>query len=219
MLHSPASIPRKDRVSDITTGRFLPNRLALLFLRALEEDIGREGNRAVLRTCGIDGRGEEYPPDDLQKSISFEWFSRVCATLASEYGGDGAQSMVRRSVREAFRRALPPLAELAESKTSPLFLQTGRSRMDLGMQGVTRLLGAISDIECSFLQAGESRLFVLYACPECTGRTGHPLCAGMAGLVRGALDWLGVEPALPVTETHCMAAGAPFCEFSFPEPV
>jgi predicted hydrocarbon binding protein len=88
-------------------------------------------------------------------------------------------------------------------------------RIVAGLESVVRLLELVSDMEGSVISLPREYRIRVSACPECAGRrSAGGACHGVSGMLRGALDWFGIDPAIPVTEVECIAGGAPVCEFS-----
>lgn len=214
-------IPRTDfqiaerAVPSIAAGKFLPNRMLFHFLQGLEATAGRTAAALIWNSAGGGRECLSSVPDDLEKAIPFECFSALCAAVEVEFGESGSRGILQRCGRTAFTHTLRSTASIAGIDGPPLRASPGADRIAAGLESVVRLLKLISDMECSLIALPRSFRIRVSACPECAGRrSAGRACHGIGGMLRGALDWFGIDPAIPVTELECIAGGAPVCEFT-----
>ena len=206
---------RSEKVPFFATGKYLPNRIVFFFRQALEGTMGRTAVDRIW--LGAGPRDECLLPvmDDLEKAVDFSCFSALCSSIEKVYGEEGARAILHRSGRMAFSRTLRSTAALVGLEGPHLYAQSGSDRISAGLLSVTRLLSLLSDMECSVASTPQGYRFSVTGCPECAGRTcGGSLCHSVAGMLRGALDWFGIDPGIPVVETDCIACGAAGCNFS-----
>ncbi len=202
-------------MSSVAAERFLPNRMLFHFYQALEAAAGRAATALIWKSAG--SRRECLPAvtDDLEKAVAFVCFSTLCEAIEGEYGENGARGILERCGRAAFSQTLRSTAAIAGLDGPQLHATAGPGRMADGLASVARLLELISDMECAVESRPQEYRFHVAACPECLGRrSGGKICYSITGMLRGALDWLGIDPAVPVTETGCIAGGAAGCDFS-----
>jgi predicted hydrocarbon binding protein len=196
----------------IAAGKYLPNRLVFDFLQALRELIGRTASEGVWRQPGREDGCPPAPPDDLEKSVDFSCFSALCGAVCAVYGEDAARSILYRCGRAAFGRILQTTSALVGLEGPHFYASSGSERIAEGLPSAARLINILSDMDCSMTADRRTYRFRCNACPECVGRPGDGgICFGTAGIFRGALDWFGIDPELPVAETAC---GTPGCSFS-----
>jgi predicted hydrocarbon binding protein len=202
-------------VPSIAAGFFLPNRMLFHFHHALEETAGRTATALIWNCAGP--RRECLPAvaDDLEKAVAFTCFSALCESIEREYGESGARGILQRCGRAALTQTLRTTAAMVDLDAPRLRPSAGSDRMADGLASVARLLELVSDMECSVASLPPGYRFRVSACPECMGRrSGGKICHSVGGMLRGALDWFGVDPAVPVTEIECSAGGAAGCVFS-----
>jgi hypothetical protein len=200
------------------TEKFLPNRLVWFHWLAMEENIGRMGTQTILRSAGLPAPSASFPWNDLEKSIDFSRYAALCSSIADAYGEQAARDLLFRSARKAFPRLLQGTAAIAGVEGPRFFMQPDHFRITEGLASVSKLLRALSDMRCSSTRTGDGWRFSILLCPECAGRSGEDcICQSMAGMIRGALDWFGMDPAVPVREVRCKASGSEECEFSVQE--
>ena len=209
----------------IAAGKFLPNRMVFFFRQALEDTIGRTAVELIWRSVGSrrkclspSGFLGGFPPvkDDLEKAVDFECFASLCASIEQEYGGSGARTILHQAGCVSLSQTLRSTAEMVGLEGPRLHARNDSDRIAEGLTSVARLLELISDMRCSAEALPQGYCFRVTACPECMGRRTGRICYSIGGMLRGALDWLGVDPAVSVTETKCIAEGAVGCEFSLP---
>jgi len=202
-------------VPSIAAGKFLPNRMLFHFHQALEETTGRTATALIWNSAGP--RRECLPAvtDDLEKAVAFARFSALCESIEREYGESGARGILQRCGRAALSQTLRSTAAIVGLDAPRLRPTAGSDRMADGLESVARLLELVSDMECSVDALPQGYRFRISACPECMGRrSGGKICHSVGGMLRGALDWFGIDPAVPVTEFACSAGGAAGCDFS-----
>ncbi|MGB7537527.1 MAG: hypothetical protein WBM17_03215 [Anaerolineales bacterium] len=199
----------------IAAGFFLPNRMLFHFHQALEETAGRTATALIWNSA--EPRRECLPAvtDDLEKAVAFTFFSALCESIEREYGESGARGILRRCGRAALTQTLRSTAAIVGLDAPRLSTSAGSDRLADGLASVARLLELLSDMECRVDSLPRGYRFRVSACPECLGRrSGGNICHSVGGMLRGALDWFGIDPAVPVTEIECGAGGASGCDFS-----
>jgi predicted hydrocarbon binding protein len=202
-------------LSSVAAGRYLPNRMLFLFYQALEATAGRTATALIWKSAGP--RRECLPAvaDNLEKAVAFACFSALCEAIEREYGESGARGILERCGRAAFSQTLRSTAAIAGLDGPQLRAAAGPERMADGLASVARLLELVSDMECAVETTPQGFRFRVSACPECLGRrSGGKICHSVRGMLRGALDWIGIDPGIPVTEAECIAGGAAGCDFS-----
>ncbi len=202
-------------MSSIAAGKYLPNRMLFFFHQALEETIGRTATALLWQSSGPRNACLSSVTDDLVKAVEFSCYAALCASIGKVYGESGARAILHHCGRIALSETLHSTAAIVGLDGTRLFGQAGSRRIEEGMQSVTRLLGLLSDMECCMEIVPQGYRFRVTACPECAGRTSETVvCHGVAGMLRGVLDWFGIDPAIPVTEDECIACGDAGCVFS-----
>ncbi len=202
-------------MSSIAAVKFLPNRILFHFYKALEATAGRTATALIWRSAGP--RRECLPAvtDDLEKAVAFACFSALCESIEREYGESGARGILQTCGRAALSQTLRSTAAIAGLEEPQLRAPAGPNRIADGLASVARLLELVSDMDCAVESIPRGYRFRVTACPECLDRrSGGKICHSVCGMLRGALDWFGVDPAIPVTEAECIAGGAAGCDFS-----
>jgi predicted hydrocarbon binding protein len=198
---------------------FLPNRMMHFFHQALEETIGHAAAALIGQSPGAQGSSSAVEnlasvPDDLEKAVSFDRFSALCASIEREYGAAGARTILQRCGRAALCGTLRSTAAMVGLDSPRFRMRAGAASIAEGLTSVARLLAILSDMQCAVQTVPQGYRIRVSTCPECRGRGGERLCHSVGGMWRGALDWFGVDPAIPVRELECIAGGNAGCDFS-----
>ena len=75
------------------SGYYYPNRIARIYLQAMEEVMGRNGLNALLNLTGLEQYKEEHPPNNLDKEFDFADFSSLNQGLFDIYGARGGRGL------------------------------------------------------------------------------------------------------------------------------
>jgi len=71
------------------SGFYYPNKIARIFLLAMEEIMGKNGLNAVLNMARQPNLIDNYPPDNLEKEFDFSQFSALnAARIAGKSDSD-----------------------------------------------------------------------------------------------------------------------------------
>jgi predicted hydrocarbon binding protein len=192
--------------------KYLPARLIGYFRQALQESIGLTAVGRIWRNVGLADALPTAAGEDLAKSVGFAGFSGLCGSVEHIYGRDGARSILYRCGRSAFHRLLRSTSAIVGGDRPQRSSPSPSEHTVQGLGDAMRLLGLISDMDCRAETDSNRIRFHTSACPECVGRQHDGgICHGVAGMFRGALDWVGIDPEFPVVETEC---GADRCLFT-----
>jgi len=81
------------------SGYYYPNRIARIYIEAMEEVMGKNGLNAVLRLAGLPHLIDNYPPPNLAKEFEFADYSALNGALEEMYGPRGGRGCGERTVR------------------------------------------------------------------------------------------------------------------------
>ncbi|MCS6964762.1 MAG: hypothetical protein NZM16_12045, partial [Thermoflexus sp.] len=68
-------------MSQQKSGLYYPNKIARIFLEALEEVMGKNGLNAVLHLARLPHLIDNYPPDNLERGFDFADFTAINQAL------------------------------------------------------------------------------------------------------------------------------------------
>lgn len=93
-------------------GLYYPNKIGRLCFLSLEEVMGQNGVKALLRLADLQQYIDAYPPNDLKREFPFEAISKYSVALGTMYGPRGARGLELRAGRVAFSLGLKEFGPL-----------------------------------------------------------------------------------------------------------
>lgn len=194
--------------------RLYPNKLARMYLAAIEDVMGRNGVAAILRLAKLGDLVGNYPPDNFDCEFSFQDFSAVNQAIQEMYGPHGARGLCLRAGRTTLRRAITDGGLMADLPGPAFRLLPVWARVKVGLATLAETLARLSDQVSHVEEDGEKLAFVVEECPECWARSSDgPICFGNTGMLQEAVHWLSEGEEFSVIETECMARGDYACTF------
>lgn len=199
--------------------RMMPNdALRILFL-AIEEVMGADGTKAVLRGAHLERYMGNYPAKNLDLGVKFSEYG--CAEQAVEdfYGTRGAKAMLQRVGRSTFnygmkeQSAVLGLAGQA-LKFMPLPMT---SKMKLLLEQIMGAANKTINQPTRLEEKPDSFVWIVDHC-MCLYRPKHPApcCFVTVGALTEAMRWLTDKP-FSVQEVTCMNLGADACRYIIPK--
>jgi hypothetical protein len=197
------------------SGHYYPNRIARIYIEALEDVMGKNGVNAVLNLAGLGHLVGSYPPDNLQRAFDFADFSALNGALEEMYGPRGGRTLALRAGRAAFASALRNFGALAGVGSAPFQVLPLGTKLRVGIPAMARIFSMLSDQHSVVNDTETDYIYTIHRCPTCWGRRGDkPLCHAGAGLLLEGLKWISNGREFRVTETQCVAVGDPVCVYT-----
>lgn len=201
--------------------RMMPNDALRILFMAIEEVMGGDGMKAVLRGAKLERYIGNYPPKNLDKGVRFSEYG--CAEQAVEdfYGPRGAKAMLLRVGRSTFNYAMKEqsaILGLAGQALKMMPLPQGakmRLLLDQMATATNKTVGQPAHIE----EDDEALYWVVDAC-MCEYRPKHqmPCCYVSLGALTEAMKWL-TDKNFPIQEINCRNQGADQCKFRIPKKI
>ena len=196
------------------SGYYYANKIALIYLRAMEEVLGKNGVSAILNLAGLSHVIDNYPVDTLERQFEFADFSAINGALEEMYGPRGGRSLARRSAWATFDNVLRNFGALAGVGDLAFKVLPLPTKLKVGLPAMARVFSQISDQKSTVEEAGDSFIYTIHICPVCWGRSSDkPVCWAAIGLLEAGLRWASGGQNFLVQETRCIAMGDPVCEF------
>ena len=199
--------------------RMMPNdALRLLFL-AIEEVMGGEGMKAVLRGGKLDRYIGNYPAKNLELGVKFSEYGGAEQAVEDFYGPRGAKAMLLRVGRATFNYGIKEqsavLGLAAQALKAMPLPQTAKMKLLLD-----QMVGAANksiNQPTRMDEDDENFWFIVDHC-ICMYRPTHaaPCCHVTVGALTEAMKWL-TEKQFSVHETECMNLGAAACKYRIPK--
>jgi len=196
------------------SGYYYPNRIARIYLLALQEVMGRNGLHALLNLVGLQQYKDSFPPNNLAKEFDFADFSSLGQGLHTIYGNRGGRGLGLRGGRATFDQGLKDFGALAGAGDLAFKILPLHTKVRIGLPAMARIFSQFSD-QISYVKAFDDHyLYYIDRCPVCWGReSDEPVCFVAAGLLQEGLRWVSGGRTFHVTETECLAAGDSSCIF------
>lgn len=203
------------------SGYYYPNKLARLYILALEDVMGKNGLNAILNLAGLEHLIDNYPPDNFDKEFEFADFSALNWALEEMYGPRGGRGLELRAGRAAFARGLPgfgPLAGVGDLAFKVLPLS---AKLKAGIPALAKIFTQFSDQVSEVEDKGEYYTYTMDPCPVCWGREAdRPICFAGMGVIEEGLHWVSGGRKFRVDEIECRAAGGEICTYAiYKEPI
>lgn len=196
------------------SGLYYPNKVARIYIQALEDVMGKNGLNAILNLAGLNNLVDNYPADNLERQFDFADFSGLNAALEEMYGPRGGRGLALRAGRAAFASALKNFGALAGAGDLAFKVLPLPAKLKIGVPSMAKIFSQISDQHSTVEETASDFVYTIHQCPTCWGRQGDkPLCHAGAGLLLEGLKWVSGGHEFRVTETRCVAVGDPVCVY------
>lgn len=196
------------------SGIYYPNRFGLLFLLALEDELGRNGVSAVLNLAGFPHWIEEPPPDNMDRELDLNVFSKISAALEEMYGPRSGRAIARRMGWDLFHHIRNTMRMRFFLYRLGSRLLPMHRRLPAILLDASRFAGELMDDSVTAGRVDERLSLSLRFCPVCWGRKStSPICYLLAGLLEEGLTWLLNGQSVRIVQTACGAAGDDCCTF------
>ena len=202
-------------------GYYYPNKFALLYLRALEEVVGKNGVNAILNLAGLSHLIDNYPPDNLDKGIDFAEFTALQVALEDMYGPRGGRGLAQRAGRATFVGGLRNFGALAGVGDLAFKVLPLSTKLKVGVPAMAKIFSQFSDQISHVYEEGDHYVFTLERCPMCWNRkTDCSVCYGGLGILKAGLQWVSGGLEFRVDMASCLAKGDDMGRyFVYKEPV
>jgi len=196
------------------SGFYYPNKMVRIYLIAIEEMIGPEAMKALLKLTNTPEFIDNYPPDNLGRQIDFADFSAIGSALEKMYGVRGERGVGLHAGKASFNQGVTQfgsvsgVGELA-FKTIPF-----NTKLKVGLKAMAEAFNQFSDQITRVAEDEEQFIYTIERCPVCWGRTSsRPICYIAAGIIQAGLNWFTGGREFQVDEAACVAMGNEACVF------
>jgi len=189
------------------------NSLVRQALTSMQEVMGDNGLNAVLKSCSLEKFVGNFPPNNLEPSISASQYAQLNQAIEDFYGR-GGKGMLRRIGRASFQYGVREQAALLGIAGVALKLMPEKGRIKFILNGMADALKKSNpQVNAWVDESGDKLAYVESTCAICHSRhSDHPICHLYVGSVSEAVQW-ATGREYEVTETHCLAKGDEYCRF------
>ncbi len=198
------------------SGYYYPNKFARIAFQALEEVMGPQGFRALLRYIKLDHYLDQMPPDNLNREFDFADFSALNWGLEQLYGPRGGRGLALRAGRATFAEGLRNFGALAGVGDLAFRMLPLQVKLRIGLNAMARIFSQMSDQVTTVEEKEDHFVYTIHRCPVCWGRANtsdSPVCYMAVGLLQEGLRWVSGGREFRVYESKCIAKGDDVCEF------
>jgi hypothetical protein len=189
------------------------NALVRQALTSAQEVMGDNGLNAVLRTSGLERFIGNFPPDNLEPSISASQYAKLNEAIEAFYGR-GGRGILRRIGKASFQYAVREQAALLGLAGVALKLLPEKQRIKFILNSMAGALKKSNpQVEAWVDDDGEKIAYLESTCGICYGRqSDSSICHLYVGSIGEAVQWASGKEH-QIIETHCLAKGDPYCRF------
>jgi hypothetical protein len=197
-----------------SSGFYYPNRIARAFFMAMDEVMGSDNTRSVLKAADLGDYIDNYPPDDMERQFDFANLAAINNGLESRFGLRGGLGMAMSIGRVAFSSGLQTFGVMRGVRHPAFQALPLEKQLDLGLNGLASIFTNFSDQETE-IEANEGEYFIhVHNSPFAWGQQhDRPVCHTLTGLLQEALNYTTNGQPTFVRETQCTAMGADMCVF------
>lgn len=191
---------------------FYPQSMGRIILLAMEEVLGREGIRSILKLASLASYIDRYPDARSDKAFSFGTVSRLVESLEQAYGPQGGRGTALRVGRACFQYGLREYGlQLGVTEIAYRLLPLP-TKLRVGARSFAELFNKQTDQRVRVEDKDGKLFWHIERCPVCWERhTNEPVCHLAVGLLQESLYWISGGKLFNVEETTCIACGDDAC--------
>jgi predicted hydrocarbon binding protein len=196
------------------SGLYYPNRIGRIYLKAMEDVMGKNGLNAILHLAKLSHLIDNLPADNLERKFDFSDYSALNAALEEMYGPRGGRGLALRAGRASFAQGLKDFGALAGAGDLAFKVLPLPAKLKIGVPAMAKIFSTVSDQKSRVEDKEDHYLYIIEACPVCWDRKSEkPTCHAAVGLLQEGLRWVSGGNEFRVGETKCHAMGDKDCEF------
>jgi predicted hydrocarbon binding protein len=191
------------------SGLYYPNKIARIYIQAMEDVMGKNGLNAILNLAGLSHLIDNLPPDNLEREFDFADFCSLNMALEDMYGPRGGRGLALRAGRACFSQGLKNFGALAGVGDLAFKVLPLAAKLKMGIPAMATIFTNFSDQVSAVAEFEDHYVYYIKKCPVCWGRTGcdKPVGHSAAGLLQEGLRWVSGGHEFRVVETECIAMG------------
>ncbi|MEM7342798.1 MAG: 4-vinyl reductase [Chloroflexota bacterium] len=190
------------------SGLYYPNKIARIYLMALEEVMGNNGVKAVLNLAKVPELINNYPPNNLAREFDFADFSAINEAIEEMYGSRGGRGLSLRSGRAAFAQGLSEFGSVIGASELAFKVIPLSTKLKVGLKAMAETFTKFSDQETDVAEEDDRFVYTIYQDPLSWGRSSdHPVGYGAIGILQEGLRWVSGGKDFRVEQVQCKAMG------------
>jgi predicted hydrocarbon binding protein len=194
------------------SGLYYPNKIARIYLMAMEEVMGSNGIKAVLNLAKVPEYIGNYPPNNLAREFDFADFGAIGGAIEEMYGPRGGRGLALRAGRASFAQGLSEFGSVVGASELAFKVIPMSTKVKVGLKAFAETFNKFSDQQTEVDEADDHFIYNITTCPVCWGRTSDkPICYGAVGILQEGLRWVSGGKDFKVEQIECKAAGDTSC--------
>ncbi len=190
------------------SGLYYPNKIARIYLLALEEVMGVNGVKAVLNLAGVPHLISNYPPNNLAKEFDFADFAAINAAIEEMYGTRGGRGLALRAGRASFAQGLSEFGAVVGASELAFKVIPLSTKLKVGLKAMAETFTKFSDQKSDVTEEAAYFVYTIYQDPLSWGRTSdHPVGYGAIGILQEGLRWVSGGKDFKVEQVQCKSMG------------
>ncbi len=196
--------------------RPMPNANLRLLLVALQDVMGDNGLKAVLKQGGLAQYIDNFPPDDTNRDAKFSDYGHIQQAVENFYGGPrGARAMMRRAGHATFQHTLKARPAILGMVGVALKALPEGTRMKFILDRIAKASTDEVNLPAHVEDHDDHFLYVSEVC-TCVFRQRDPklgpCCFVTAGVLEAAVEWAAGKRHT-VKELTCLQNGDDACRY------
>ena len=195
--------------------RPMPNAALRTLLMAIQEVMGENGTKAVLHTGGLARYIGNFPPNNIERGVTFQEYGLVEEAVEKTLGPRGARATMLRIGRVTFQNTMKEQPAILGNlgKLALKVLPMGAA-MKLVLNQVASAAVKTVNQPVHLEEDQEAFYFVVEECPcHWRGHKDKPACHVTVGVLSDAMAFATSGKQIRVEEVECIAAGALACKY------
>lgn len=206
--------------TDDFRGLTFTNKIGHLTYLSLEEVMGANGVKAVLRLANLPEFLDAYPPNDFKRGYPFEAQAATSQALHTMYGPRGARGLEMRAGRVAFNLGLREFGPLLSVSDLAMKLMPPSMKLKIILNAVTQVFDRFTDLKPHIREEKAQFVYHITQCSNCIAREPAPHFYLARGILEESTAWASGGKRFLVEQCSCMGQGAETCAFNInKEPV
>ncbi|RME73648.1 MAG: hypothetical protein D6784_11640, partial [Chloroflexi bacterium] len=197
--------------------RPMSNATLRVLLDAIEEIMGPNGTKAVLRAGGLERYIDNYPPRNLEMEAKFSEYGALQQAVEDFYGPRGARAMLLKIGRATFRYGLKDQPAILGLAGVALKALPEKNRMKFILDRMAKAASENIKQPSYVVEEEDAFYYIQDVCP-CHWRPPHkkPCCFVSVGALTEAMAWT-TGKIFKVEEVACISTGAANCVYRIPK--
>lgn len=148
-------MPQKSRL-------YYPNKIARIYLMALEEVMGSNGVKAVLNLAKLPELIGNYPPNNLAREFDFADFSAINQAIEEMYGPRGGRGLALRAGRASFAQGLSEFGAVIGASELAFKVIPLNTKLKVGLKAMAETFTKFSDQTSDVREDDDYFVYTIY---------------------------------------------------------